>query len=330
MRFSNRMYRRVPNAALLLTGAVTAAVPARQLQAQGLTPATFANLHFRNIGPAAMSGRVVDLAVVEAHPYTFYVATSTGGVWKTTNNGVTITPVFEKESTHSVGAIAVHQVDTNIVWVGTGERANRQSNSWGDGVYKSTDGGRTWRNMGLRDSHHVGRVALHPTDPNIVFVAAMGHLWGPNDERGLYLSRDGGGSWTRVLHVDSVTGVVDVAIDPYDPSTVYAASYQRMRQPFGFHGGGPGSALWKSTDGGRTWRKLTAGLPASDKGRIGISIYRRDPRIVYLSVEQGYRYNASTAYTRSAAGVYRSEDRGETWTHMSTWNPRPMYASQIL
>lgn len=298
--------------------------------AQTPDSAALAGLRFRNIGPAAMSGRVVDLAVVESNPYTFYIATATGGVWKTTNHGVTIAPVFEKEGTHSVGAIAVHQVDTGTVWVGTGERANRQSNSWGDGVYQSTDGGRTWRNRGLRDSHHIGRIALHPTNPDIAFVAAMGHLWGPNDERGLYLSRDGGGSWTRVLYVDTLTGVVDVAIDPYDPNTMYAASYQRMRTPFGFHGGGPGSVLWKSTDGGLTWRKLSNGLPAGDKGRIGISIYRKDPRIVYVSVEQGYRYNASTAYTRRAAGIYRSEDKGETWTHLSNWNPRPMYASQIL
>ncbi|MBI3983499.1 MAG: hypothetical protein HY337_11350 [Gemmatimonadetes bacterium] len=301
-----------------------------RLNAQSLSSQTLSGLRFRDIGPVTMSGRVVDLAVVENNPYTFYIASATGGVWKTTNHGITIAPVFHNEATHSVGAVAVHQVDTNIVWVGTGERANRQSSSWGDGVYKSTDGGKTWRNMGLRDSHHIGRIALHPTDPNIVFVAAMGHLWGPSEERGLYMSRDGGGSWTRVLHVDSITGVVDVAIDPYDPSTMYAASYQRMRKAFGFHGGGPGSALWKSTDGGRTWRKVTAGLPTSDKGRIGISIYRRDPRVVYICVEQGYRYNASTAYTGRAAGVYRSEDKGETWTHMSDWNPRPMYASQIL
>lgn len=299
-------------------------------QAQQPTSQTLAGLRLRNIGPPTMSGRVVDLAVVEANPFTFYVASATGGVWKTTNNGVTFRPVFEREGTHSVGDIEVHQVDTNIVWVGTGERANRQSNSWGDGVYKSTDGGRTWRNMGLRDSHHIGRIALHPTNPNIVFVAAMGHLWGPNEERGLYLSLDGGVTWIRTLYIDSVTGVVDVAIDPVDPQIVYAASYQRMRKPFGFHGGGPGSALWKSTDGGRTWRKLTKGLPQGDKGRIGISIYRKDPRIVYVSIEQGYRYNASTAYTARAAGIYRSEDRGETWQHMSDWNPRPMYASQIL
>ncbi|MBI2074164.1 MAG: hypothetical protein HYT81_14210, partial [Gemmatimonadetes bacterium] len=298
--------------------------------AQTLNPQTFAGLRVRNIGPATMSGRVVDLAIHEANPSTFYVATATGGVWKTTNNGVTYTPVFEHEATHSVGAIAVSQVDTNQVWVGTGERANRQSNSWGDGVYKSTDGGKAWRNVALRQSHHVGRIAIHPQDPNTVFVAAMGHLWGPNEERGLYKTTDGGQTWRRVWYVDTLTGVVDVAIDPSDPNTIYAASYQRMRKAYGFHGGGPGSALWKSTDGGETWTKLTNGLPASDKGRIGISIYRRDPRIVYVSVEQGYRYNASTAYTRRAAGVYRSEDNGETWRWMSDWNPRPMYASQIL
>ncbi|UCG89005.1 MAG: hypothetical protein JSW71_10895 [Gemmatimonadota bacterium] len=300
------------------------------LNAQNLTHETLANLRFRTIGPATMSGRIVDIAVVEANTYTFYVASATGGVWKTTNNGITFTPVFEREGTHSVGAIAVHQVDTNIVWVGTGERANRQSSSWGDGVYKSTDGGETWTNTGLDDSHHIGRIALHPTDPDIVFVAAMGHLWGPNDERGLYMSTDGGATWTRVLSGDEATGVVDVAIDWFDPNIVYAAKYQRRRRPYGFHGGGPGSGLYKSSDGGATWRELTNGLPEGDIGRIGISIYRSDPRIVYVSVEQGWRYNASTQYGEYRAGVYRSEDKGETWQHMSTWNPRPMYASQPL
>lgn len=300
------------------------------LSAQALNSQTLSGLRARNIGPATMSGRVVDLAVVEANTSTFYVGTATGGVWKTTNNGVTFAPVFDREATVSVGAIAVSQVDTNQVWVGTGERANRQSNSWGDGVYRSTDGGKTWRNVGLRDSKEIGRIAIHPTNPNVVFVAAAGHLWGPSAERGLYRTTDGGQTWQRVLLVDSITGVIDVAIDPTDPNTMYAASYQRMRKAYGFHGGGPGSALWKSTDGGETWRKLTNGLPASDKGRIGISIYRKDPRIVYASVEQGYRYNASTEYTIYAAGVYRSEDKGETWRRMSNWNPRPMYGSQIL
>jgi photosystem II stability/assembly factor-like uncharacterized protein len=300
------------------------------LSAQTITQQTIAGLQFRTIGPATMSGRIVDLAVVEANPTTFYIASATGGVWKTVNNGVTFEPVFEDEGTHSVGDIAVSQLDTNIVWVGTGERANRQSSSWGDGVYKSTDGGKTWKNTGLRDSHHIGRIAIHPRDPNVVFVAAMGHLWGPNEERGIYKTADGGETWQRVLHVDTLTGGVDVAIDHSDPSIVYAATYQRMRKPFGFDGGGPGSALWKSTDGGTAWKKITGGLPSGAKGRIGISIYRKDPRIVYVSVEQGYRYSASTQYTERAAGVYRSEDRGETWQHMSDWNPRPMYASQPL
>jgi photosystem II stability/assembly factor-like uncharacterized protein len=287
-------------------------------------------LEFREIGPVIMSGRVVDLAVVESNPTTFYVAAATGGVWKTQNNGVTFEPVFFDEGTHSVGAIVVHQRDTNIVWVGTGERANRQSSSWGDGVYKSTDGGATWQNMGLRDSKHIGRIVLHPDNPDVVYVAAMGHLWGPNDERGLYMSEDGGATWTRTMQFDENTGVVDVAMDPVDPAVLYAASYQRRRRGYGFNGGGPGSGLHKSTDGGRSWRELTNGLPEGEKGRIGISIYRTDPRIVVVSVEQGWRYNASTAYGERRAGVYRSEDKGETWEFMSDWNPRPMYASQPL
>jgi photosystem II stability/assembly factor-like uncharacterized protein len=292
-------------------------------------PGAFAGFRFRNIGPANMSGRIVDVAVVESNPYTFYVASATGGVWKTTDDGVTWAPVFQDQPVHSVGVITVHQANPDIVWVGTGEAANRQSSGWGDGVYKSTDAGKTWTNMGLRDSKHVGRIAIHPQNPDIVFVAALGHLWGPNKERGLFKSEDGGKTWKNVLFVDPDTGVVDVAIDPSDANVMYAASYQRRRSAFGFHGGGPGSGLWKSTDGGNTWRRLTAGLPEGDTGRIGISIFRKDPRIVYVCVEQGRRYNASTAYEQRLAGVYRSEDKGETWTHMSDWNPRPMYASQI-
>ena len=289
----------------------------------------------RNIGPATMSGRIVDLAVAESDPSRFYVASATGGIYKTSDNGITLVPVFEHEATHSVGAIALHQRDTAIVWVGTGERANRQSSSWGDGVYKSADGGASWTNMGLRESRHIGRIALHPDNADAVYVAAMGHLWGPNEERGLYRSPDGGANWERILYVDEDTGVADVALDPEDPNIVYAASYQRRRRPWGFHGGGPGSALYRSMDGGESWERLsgpgvTRGLPDGELGRIGISVYRSDPRIVYVSVEQGYRYNASTAYTERRAGIYRSEDRGETWEFMSDWNPRPMYASQIL
>jgi len=298
--------------------------------AQNITSGTFNGLRIRNIGPATMSGRVVDLAVVESDPFTFYVATATGGVWKTTNNGVNFKPVFEKEATHSIGAIAVHQAHPNHVWVGTGERANRQSSGWGDGIYKSSNGGKSWTNVGLKDSHHVGRIALHPTDTNTVYVAAMGHLWGANNERGLYKTTDGGKTWDRIIYVDDDTGVVDVALDPENPQIVYAATYQRRRKPFGFHGGGPGSGLHKSTDGGKTWKELRVGLPEGEFGRIGITIYRKDPNLIYASVEQGFQYNASTAYNERRAGFYRSLDKGETWEFMSNWNPRPMYASQPL
>ncbi|MFC1660573.1 WD40/YVTN/BNR-like repeat-containing protein [Gemmatimonadota bacterium] len=307
------------------------------LGAQELTfrTETMEGLRPRNIGPAVMSGRIVDLAVVEKDTKVFYVASATGGLWKTTNNGVTFTPLFQDQPVHSIGDVAVHQTDTSIVWLGSGERANRQSSSWGDGVYKSTNGGRTWQNMGLQDSHHIGRVTLHPSDPAVVYVAALGHLWGPNEERGLFKSTNGGETWERILFVDENTGFVDVALDPENPQIVYAAAYQRRRRPFGFHGGGAGSALWKSVDGGETWIRLNDrapgnGLPEGEVGRIGISIFRSDPRIVYVSVEQGLRYNASTAYEERRAGVYRSEDRGESWEFMSDWNPRPMYASQIL
>jgi photosystem II stability/assembly factor-like uncharacterized protein len=299
-------------------------------QAPAIDAALFSRLDLRNLGPANMSGRVVDLAVDESDPSTFYVATATGGLWKTRDNGVTFAPVFFNEAVHSIGAVTVSPLDPSIVWVGTGERANRQSSGWGDGVYKSTDAGKTWTNMGLKDTHHVGRIVLHPTNPDIVYVAGMGHLWGPNKIRGLFKTVDGGKVWAPILQVDELTGVVDVAMDPSNPNILYAASYQRQRQAFGFHGGGQGSALWKTTDAGKTWNKLAAGLPKGDLGRIGISIYRKDPRIVYACIEQGLRYNASTEYGEYLAGVFRSEDKGETWTQMSTWNPRPMYASQIL
>jgi photosystem II stability/assembly factor-like uncharacterized protein len=292
-------------------------------------PSPFAGVPLRTIGPATMSGRITDIAVNESNPYEFYAASATGGVWKTTDNGVTWVPVFEREATHSVGAIAVDQRDPNVVWVGTGEATNRQSSSWGDGVYKSTDGGRTWRNMGLREGHHIARIAIDPTNSDVVYVAVPGHLWGPTPERGLYKTTDGGRTWELVLRKDDDTGAVDVAIDPSDPGIVYAAMYQRRRQPFGFVGGGPGSALFKSTDAGRTWKRLSSGLPPGTSGRIGISIYRKDPRVVYISLEQGSRYTSSISYARRLGGVYRSDDRGESWRHMSDWNPRPAYSSQI-
>ncbi len=336
MRHANRIPSLVPSALLVAAVAVLPlAGPAAPLAAQSLASAHLEGLRHREIGPANMSGRLVDIAVVESDTRKYYIGASTGGVWKTVDNGLRFEPVFVNESVHSIGDVVVHQTDTSVVWVGTGERANRQSTSWGDGVYKSTDGGETWTNMGLEESHHVGRIVMHPDDSDVVYVAAMGHLWGPNPERGLYKTTDGGESWERILYVDPMTGVVDVAMDPSNPDILYAASYQRQRRPWGFHGGGPGSALYKSTDAGETWTKLTNagldnGLPTGDIGRMGITIYRSDPRILYISLEQGERFNASTAYEQRLAGIYRSEDRGESWTYQSDWNPRPMYASQPM
>ncbi len=272
---------------------------------------------WRNIGPANMGGRIDDFAVVEDQPHIIYVGTASGGVWKTINNGITWEPIFDKEEVSTIGDIAVAPSNPDIVWVGTGEANNRQSSSWGNGVYKSTDGGKTWKHMGLRDTHHIGRIIIHPSNPDIVYVAAVGHLWGPNKERGLFKTTDGGKNWKCVLYINEDTGVTDVAMDYQNPDTIYAASYQRRRTAYGFVGGGPYSGIYKSTDGGETWKKLTEGLPGGDTGRIGLDVYRKDPKIVYAIIEN------------KDGGVFRSEDKGETWKKMTSTNPRPMYYSKI-
>ena len=274
-------------------------------------------LEWRNIGPAIMSGRIDDFAVVESNPHIAYVGTASSGIWKTSNNGVTWKPMFDDEPLSSIGDLAVAPSDPSILYAGTGEPANRQSSSWGNGVYKSTDGGDTWHHMGLDDTLHIGRVRIHPTNPDIVYVAAIGHLWGPNPERGLYKTTDGGKTWTNTLFIDENTGFIDLAMDPESPDTLYAAAYQRRRRAFGFAGSGPESGLYKTTDGGENWTRLTDGLPPGDNGRIGIDIYRKDPRIVYAIVQN------------EEGGIFRSEDKGVSWTKMSDTNPRPMYYSQI-
>ena len=296
---------------LLLLGAPSAAQTPEQVDS------VLNRLEWRNIGPAIMGGRIDDVAVVESDPRILWVATASAGVWKTENHGITWTPQFQNEAVSSIGAIAVAPSDPSVVWVGTGEPANRQSSSWGNGVYVSTDGGVTWTHKGLEDTHHIGRVLVHPTDPDTVHVAALGHLWGPNEERGVFRTRDGGDTWDRVLYHDEDTGAVEMAMDPESPDTIYAALYQRRRRAYGFAGGGPGSGIHRTTDGGDTWMQLGGGLPDGDTGRIGLDVYRRDPRIVYAIVEN------------RDGGVFRSEDKGLTWERMSDTNPRPMYYSHI-
>jgi photosystem II stability/assembly factor-like uncharacterized protein len=285
-------------------------------------PALLGNLRWRSIGPANTGGRIDDFAVarVPGQPDAIYVATASGGVFKSTNQGTSWTPIFDRvDAMMSIGDIAVASSNPSVVWLGTGEANNRQSSSWGDGVYKSVDAGLTWASAGLADTRHVGRIVIHPSNPDVVYVAAAGHLWGPNAERGVFKTADGGRTWTRVLYVDDNTGATDLVMDPQDPQTLFAAMYQRQRKAWGFNGGGPGSGIFRSRDGGATWTRLSNGLPRGDKGRIGLDIFRADPRVIFAVVEAAGR----------ESGVYRSADRGETWQEWSTLNPRPMYFSQI-
>ncbi len=300
--------------------AVIVATPHARGQAQSppAAPLAFNDIAWRQIGPAAFGGRIDDIEAVADNPSVIFVGTASGGVFKSVNNGITWRPVFDHDaSALSIGDIAIAPSDPNVIWVGTGEANNRQSSSWGDGVYRSLDGGETWMHMGLKDTQQVGRIAIHPRDPNVVFVAAAGHLWGPNEQRGLYRTRDAGKTWSKVLNIDNDTGIGDVVIDR-DGRTLFAAAYQRRRRGWGFVGGGPRGGLYRSLDGGDTWEKLGKGLPTGSVGRIGVAISRSNPDIVYTLVEH-----------KTAGGVYRSDDRGGTWTRQSGFDPRPSYYSQI-
>ena len=308
---------------ILLAGSISCGLALGALAApadQANTTDKLKSLEFRSIGPAIMGGRIDDVAVVESNPNIVFLGVASGGVWRTTNNGTTWTPVFDKEGVSTIGDIAIAPSDPSIIWVGTGEPNNRQSSSWGDGAYKSLDGGNTWQKMGLAATHHIGRIVINPRNPDVVYVAALGHLWGPNPERGVYRTTDGGKTWTQVLKISDDTGVSDLAMDPDSPDTLYAAAYERRRTPFGFNGGGPDSGIYKTTDGGATWKKLTKGLPyenGGDTGRIGLDIYRKNSNIVYALVQH------------EKGGTFRSEDKGETWKKMGDTDPRPSYYSQI-
>ena len=292
------------------------------------SPDPFKSISFRELGPTRQGGRFVDFAVVESTPRIFYAASATGGVYKTENSGHSFVQVFDKAGTASVGAVAVSQSNPDVLYVGTGEGNNSRSMYYGDGVYKSTDAGKTWTNVGLKDSQHIGRILVHPTDPNTVYVAAAGHLYSENEERGLYKTIDGGKTWTKSLAIKSASGnavgVVDVAMDPKNPLVLYAATYDKVRKPYSFAPGGPASGLYKTMDGGKKWTRLEGGLPAGPLGRIGITISRQDPNTVYAIVEV-LKAATDEEKKKLADGfgdtlndpTFRSDDAGRTWRQVA-------------
>lgn len=328
----------LPRSLSLFAASLVAAVGSVSAQSAIPVAEEFNALHFRSIGPATMSGRIADVAVVESNPAIWYVATAHGGVWKTTSNGVTWTPMLQEQGLMSFGDVTVSQSNPDLVWAGGGESNNRQSTSWGSGVWKSTDGGATWTNMGLRESRHIHRIAIDPRDNNVVFVAATGALFGPGGERGVYKTTDGGATWKRVLAGDEDTGANDIVISPKDPSTMYASMYARRRSECCFNGGSTSNALWRSQDGGETWSKVEGGYPSGLLGRIAVDVSRTDPNIVYSLVEGpavpaapgGPGMQPAAATSSGPQGLWRSNDGGETWTKVNGVNPRPMYFSKVV
>ncbi|HUX34127.1 MAG TPA: hypothetical protein VMV51_09655 [Gemmatimonadaceae bacterium] len=335
-------YRLLP----FLAGALIAVAP--QVSAQTVDSATIAGLRWREIGPANFDGRVNAIAGIPSPSKTFYVGAAGGGIWKTTNAGTTFRPLFtDKADVGSIGALAVAPSDTNVVWAGTGDPNSRNTIEPGDGVYKSTDGGLTWNMMGLKDGQMVGNIAIDPTNANVVFVAELGHAWDTKGDRGLYKTTDGGNTWTRVKYVSDKAGFVDVKIDPSNPNNIFAASWERIRGPYFLKSGGPGSALWHSTDGGTTWTEVKGGgFPSTEKGRMTTAFSRSNPNIVYALVEadslRGKNHPVLAPASDSAgetpkapekqrllSGLYRSDDGGKTWRWMSDQDTRPFYYSRV-
>jgi len=286
-----------------------------------LSAKTLAGLKFRSIGPAYNSGRITDFAVRPDRPQTFYVATASGGLWKTVNNGTTWKPIFDAEGSYSIGCLAMDPGNPNVIWVGTGENNSQRSVAFGDGVYRSADGGASWKNMGLKASEHIGRIVIDPRDTNVVYVAAQGPLWNPGGDRGLYKTTDGGATWERVLHISDDTGVNEVHMDPRDPDVLYASAYQRRRHVWTLINGGPESGIWKSTDAGATWVELEKGLPEVDMGRIGMALSPANPDVIYAIVEA----------QRDEGGVFKSTDRGQSWSKVSDYmSVSPQYYNELV
>ena len=321
--------------AIFLTGLAALVLLARPLPAEEAEGAagdgkakspfsseTFSGIQLRALGPAVTSGRIGDIAVVPGKPSTWYVAVASGGVFKTTNAGTTWTPVFDEQGSYSIGCVTIDPTNPNVVWVGTGENNSQRSVGYGDGVYKTLDGGKSWKNVGLKASEHVGKIVVDPKAPDTVYVAAQGPLWSAGGDRGLYKTTDGGKSWKAVLTVSENTGVSDLWMDPRDPSVLYATSYQRRRHVWGMVHGGPEGAIWKTTDAGATWRKLEKGIPKVDLGRIGLAVSPSDPDVLTALVE------ASDPKDR---GTYRSTDRGESWSRVGDYSAQgPQYYQELV
>src|SRR5215469_5676747 len=286
----------------------------------GMTADTFAGLKFRLIGPAVASGRVMSIAVNPEKKDEYYVGVASGGVWKTVNDGTTWTPLFDNEASYSIGWVALDPNDASVVWVGSGESNSQRSVSYGDGIYRSDNSGKSWKNLGLKRSEHIGRVVIDPRDSKVVYVAAEGPLWGPGGDRGLYKTTDGGKTWKAVLTSSENTGVVDVQLDPSNPDILYAATYQRRRHVFTLIDGGPESAIYKSTDAGATWNKVSSGLPSVDMGRIGLAVSPADPNVVYATVEAA----------EGKGGVFRSQDKGATWEKRNDFDAGAMYYARLV
>lgn len=289
-------------------------------QKQALDTLNIGGLSWRSVGPALTSGRISDIAVNPDNPFEYYVAASAGGVWKTVNSGVDFIPIFDNEGSYSIGCITIDPNNPNVIWVGTGENNNQRSVSYGDGIYKSIDGGDSWSHMGLKNSEHIGKIIVHPEDSDVIFVAAIGPLWSKGGDRGLYKSTDGGKTWNAVLTVDEHTGVNDVVMSPANPDVLYASTHQRRRHVYTYVGGGPGSGIHKSTDGGETWSKVHKGLPDVELGRIGLAVTPADPHLVYAIVEAADR----------KGGVFATTNRGASWEKRGSHVTSGNYYQEII
>jgi photosystem II stability/assembly factor-like uncharacterized protein len=305
---------------LFLTTDFTNAQKKKSEDKQALDTLNISGLSWRCLGPALTSGRISDIAVNPDNPFEYYVATSSGGVWKTMNSGVDFTPIFDNEGSYSIGCITMDPNNSNVIWVGTGENNNQRSVAYGDGVYKSEDGGTTWHHMGLKTSEHIGKIIVHPDNSDVIYVAAIGPLWSKGGDRGLYKSEDGGKNWRAVLTVDEHTGVNDIVMSPANPDVLYASTLQRRRHVYTYVGGGPGSGLHKSTDGGETWTKTHTGLPSVELGRIGLAVTPADPHLVYAIVEAA----------EGKGGVFATANRGASWEKRGDHTTSGNYYQEII